>query len=344
LYVVALNHAVNDGSVYLLSTLFPILQILFGLSYAQIGILLGMGYFVPVVCQPIIGHYGEHRRPIGFLGFGILLIAISIFSFTYSTGFASLLVSFLILRIGSSFFHPIGISAVSRTYEGPGLQTSMAFQSAFGNMGVLLVFLTVSPIYILAGWKITFIFFTIVAFATVAVTVGLLRTDTLVKKVRPHVLKEVNTRFEFLKFLIFFLIVAFVSGGSYAVILNFANLFLTQHEPQLSLSQVNLVVSSFILAAFLGALSTRICLRGTAYSTGASFGGLSSAQTVGASVFGLVSGLTVSSFGISAPFLMVAIILIIAVFLTLTWIKRHQDVTMIDNTAEPIVTVDPAQE
>jgi MFS family permease len=50
-------------------------------------------------------------------------------------------------------------------------------------------------------------------------------------------------------------IAAFISGGTYAVILNFANIFLGTRA-HLDVSQANLIVSAFIAFASLGALAT----------------------------------------------------------------------------------------
>src|SRR5437016_3917570 len=55
LYIVSMNHAVNDGSVYLLSSLFPVVISLFGLSVLQVGILVGLGYLVSVIFQTVVG-------------------------------------------------------------------------------------------------------------------------------------------------------------------------------------------------------------------------------------------------------------------------------------------------
>jgi MFS family permease len=63
LYVVALNHATNDGSVYLLSSLFPIVLSIFDISVLQVGIIVAIGYLVNVLFQPVVGRYSEGRDP-----------------------------------------------------------------------------------------------------------------------------------------------------------------------------------------------------------------------------------------------------------------------------------------
>ncbi len=376
LYVVSLNHAVNDGSVFLLSSLFPVVLSLFSLSVFQVGILVALGYLVSVLCQPVIGHYSEGKEPGKLLATGILLVSVSIASFIVATGFLTLLASVVLLRIGSSFFHPVGISAVSRSYNGPKLQKAMGFQSAFGNFGVLLVFLTAAPLYLALGWRSTVFVFAAWSIADVAVTLVALRgTRSGVTQPGGPIADRVPSRR--LKIPFFFASVAFISGGSYAVILNFANIFLGSRA-HLAVSEANLLVSAFIASAFLGAFSTGALTRFlrtgvmlamsflvasvtiaafTVFSdsiqlsaiallvngftisatypltytelsnylgkgdkrVGQSFGILSSAQTVGASVMGLVSGYVSQLLGLSFSFGAVAALILLGFILTVIW-------------------------
>jgi len=174
LYVVSLNHATNDGSVYLLSSLFPIVLALFNVSVLQVGIIVALGYLVNILFQPVVGHYSEGRDPARLLAIGISVITFSVISFVFATGFLSLLASVILLRLGSSFFHPVGISTISKSYSGPRLQKSMGFQSAFGNLGVLLVFLTSAPLYLAVGWRATFFVFAVWTLADVVLTLAIL--------------------------------------------------------------------------------------------------------------------------------------------------------------------------
>src|SRR5437667_9427894 len=118
LYIVSMNHAVNDGSVYLLSSLFPVVISLFGLSVLQVGILVGLGYLVSVIFQPVVGRYSEGRDSRKVLALGIAIISAAIASFVLATDLLTLLGSALLLRVGSSSFTPIGVPAVSTACAG----------------------------------------------------------------------------------------------------------------------------------------------------------------------------------------------------------------------------------
>jgi MFS family permease len=227
---------------------------LFNISVLQVGIIVALGYLINILFQPVVGHYSEGRDPGRLLAIGIAIITVSVISFIFATGFSSLLASVIFLRLGSSFFHPIGISTISKSYAGPRLQKSMGFQSAFGNVGVLLVFLTSAPLYLAVGWRATFIVFAIWTLADVVLTLTFLRGRHSTASNDPQTLSSSKPQTK-RTIPLFFVIAAFISGGTYAVILNFANIFLGTRA-HLDVSQANLIVSAFIAFASLGAIAT----------------------------------------------------------------------------------------
>jgi MFS family permease len=378
--IVAMNHAVNDGSVYLLSSLFPVVLAIFGLTVFQVGVLVGVGYLVSVIGQPIVGRYSESQDPRKLLAIGIAVISLSVLSFVLSTGFYSLLASVVLLRVGSSFYHPVGVSAVSRTYAGPALERAMGTQSAFGNLGIFLVFVTAAPIYLAFGWKATFVLFTVVCLMDVAITLALYRgpssSGAPPKDETVDGVQDENR----LGIPLFFLVSAFVSGASFAVILNYANILL-QSEAHVGVFEANIAVSGWIALAFVGAITTGrwpwlmrrpvllslvylvsgvstmlLALASTdilltlplllvngfmlsasyplTYSElseyldprphlkGRSFGTVFSAQTVGASALGLVSGYLSTLYGIPSAFYVAGVLMLVGSGMALVWARR----------------------
>jgi len=130
----------------------------------------------------------------------------------------------------------------------------MGFQSAFGNIGVLLVFLISAPLYLAVGWRATFIVFAIWTLADVVLTLTLLRGRYSAASDDPQTPSSSKPQTK-RTIPLFFVLAAFISGGSYAVILNFANIFLGTRA-HLDVSQANLIVSAFIAFASLGAIAT----------------------------------------------------------------------------------------
>jgi MFS family permease len=262
LYVVSLNHAINDGSTSLIATLFPVLLLDLRFPLLQIGILVAVGYLMNVICQPIAGHYSERFEPRILLSLGISLIAISMLVFAASFSFLSILLSVVILRVGSSVFHPVGASAISRSYEASEVDGPMGFESAFGNLGILLVFLVSAPLYIFLGWRILFFAFAAVDLIVVGTTLLALKGRNLIssredgneeEKFRREKEKR-PTLTRIFRLPLFFIITMLISGGSYAVVVNYGNSLLAQHH--FGILEANLVISAWIGSAFVGALIT----------------------------------------------------------------------------------------
>lgn len=272
LYVVSLNHFVNDSSTYLISSLFPAMILAFSFSEFQIGILVAVGYLVNLIFQPLTGRYSERYEARKLLALGISLIAVAMILLTIFNTFALILLSILILRFGSSFFHPVGVSAVSRAYSGSKLESSMGFQSAFGNLGIVMAFLLSAPAYLSLGWRGPFLIYAALEFAVVAITLISLRaakkrnslavyTDTgggesqadgnEQEKVQTSDNGERKYRFGLPYF---FIAAPFISGGCYAIFGNFGNLFLFHNGFGLTFS--NYLVAMWVVSAFIGAILT----------------------------------------------------------------------------------------
>src|SRR5207302_10816126 len=101
---------------------FSLVLVLFHISVFEVGMIVALGYLVHILFQPVVGHYSQGRDPGRLLAIGISIVTVSVISFVFATGFLSLLASVILLRLGSSFFHPVGISTISKSYGGPRLQ------------------------------------------------------------------------------------------------------------------------------------------------------------------------------------------------------------------------------
>ncbi len=277
LYLVSLNHLVNDSSIYLVSSLFPAIVLAFGFSELEIGTLVALGYLMNMIFQPMTGRLSEKYEERKLLALGISLMAVSMLLFTISSTFLTMLVSVLVLRVGSSFYHPVGVSVISRNYAGKRLDSSMGFQSSFGNLGVMLAFLLSAPLYLALSWKGPFLIYAGLESATVVVTLTLMRKARLqysVKESTTVITQETNhhpvvdgavysknsdppfsnsTRTKFrLGLPLFFISASLVTGASFTIFSNFGNLLLVQNGFGFSLSDY--LIALWVGVAFVGAM------------------------------------------------------------------------------------------
>jgi MFS family permease len=172
----SLFHALNDAATVVTPMIFPILysRRFILSSYAQIGLLSNLGLLVSFVFQFYVVHLScryEYRRLmlLSFLG-----ICASMALIPFATSFGALLAFFLLLRLFTTFYHPIIIAWISTSRAGSGqeLDDAMGIQSGSGNLGVLLAFLSVG--YLAQRWTWTTPLYVWTALAVVLGTLGML--------------------------------------------------------------------------------------------------------------------------------------------------------------------------
>ena len=153
----SLFHALTDAASVITPMVFPLLlaQGLLISNYAQIGILSNLGLLASLAVQFLvvrISYRSEYRTLMILSGLG-LCASLAVIPFARS--FATLLLFFLVLRVFSSFYHPIVIAWISKSRAGSGreLDDAMGIQSGSGNLGVGLAYLTVGFLAQSWGWK-----------------------------------------------------------------------------------------------------------------------------------------------------------------------------------------------
>jgi len=252
LSAVSLIHAINDASVAVVSILFPIFKVLFELSYTQVGIITGGGLFITLIAQLLLGRIADGKNVNSFLLTGLLLTSLSLILLTVSNGFLSLLLFIFFMRFATSFFHPIGIGWISRTYKKGKLDWAMGIQSGLSDFGVFLALLTTLTITQLTYWTVP-----LYAWATICI-IGLGASLMLTHKLNKELVivpKEPknHTPWEMVADAfrrmnaIRLLIPAFIiSGASWGVIITYFPLLLTER------TSLSLAIIGFLVALWAG--------------------------------------------------------------------------------------------
>jgi MFS family permease len=153
----SLFHALNDAASIITPTIFPILynQGFLITSYAQIGFLSNLGLLTTLVMQFLavrLSYRHEYRHLLLASGLGICA-AITLVPFARS--FGMLVLFFVLVRVFSSFYHPVVIAWISKSRAGSGkeLDDAMGIQSGSGNVGVMLAYLSVGFLAQRWTWK-----------------------------------------------------------------------------------------------------------------------------------------------------------------------------------------------
>jgi MFS transporter, FSR family, fosmidomycin resistance protein len=151
---VSIFHLFNDASVVALPTIYPILytQGLLIKKYADIGTMMLIGLVVSIVFHFFVGHWAKGRHYRLLLVLDDLVVGLFLLLTPLAGNYTLLVLTYVGVRIGSSIYHPVGISWVTHTFRGKNLDRAMGIQSAFGDVGVLAAFLGTGFLAQLFGW------------------------------------------------------------------------------------------------------------------------------------------------------------------------------------------------
>ena len=134
LVAISLSHMINDVMQSMLAAIYPLLQVEFSLSYAQIGIMTFAFQVTASLLQPVIGivtdrHPQPRSLPLGMASTfcGVLLLA-------FAHHYGMLLVGAMMIGMGSAVFHPES-SRVARLASGGRFGTAQSLFQLGGNFG-----------------------------------------------------------------------------------------------------------------------------------------------------------------------------------------------------------------
>ncbi|UCC39120.1 MAG: MFS transporter, partial [Candidatus Aminicenantes bacterium] len=152
----SLFHLLNDAATITVPMIFPLFysQQFIIRKYSHIGILSNLGFLVTFLFQIIIANVSDRLEYRSMLFFSFIGISISLVLITFSSGFASLLFIYLIMRVFNSFYHSIGVAWVSKTHPSQAIDFAMGIQSGSGNLGVFVAFVSSGFLAQNFGWKI----------------------------------------------------------------------------------------------------------------------------------------------------------------------------------------------
>lgn len=258
----SLFHATNDAVSVSVPMIFPLLysqQVIIS-KYSHIGILSNLGLLVTLVFQVIIANSSYKFKYKQMLLASILGLSFSLALIPFSRDFLSLLAFYLTLRAFTSFYHPVGVSMVSKTHPEQGIDFAMGIQSGSGNLGVFIAFVSVGYLAQNYGWQVP-----LYAWAAVSISVGLASFFT-VRKIstmqedihKPRLSSWIESLKSIKKF-----IPAFVFGGACWGTTVYYAPSLLNHRFHVSLGSTGIILAAWIgigtvMTYFFGKLSRRI--------------------------------------------------------------------------------------
>lgn len=225
LWAIGLYHASNDSAGVAVAAVFPIL-LTEGLitSYTGIGQLTLVALLVTVVCQILFGAWSDRVNPRLLLPLGMVLVGGFSLLTTQATSFVLLVLFVALARVGMSVYHPVGISWVGKAFKRD-LDQAMGFQSAFGDLGVIVAFASSGFLGLRYGWQVPFLVWGGVALG--AATVGYALTGGIERAPR-EVHRNPIRWAPLLRSLALWTLPMAMGGAAYIITISYGNSFLVE--------------------------------------------------------------------------------------------------------------------
>ena len=127
-------HMLNDFIQSMLTAIYPMLQELFLLDFAKIGLISLIYQCTASILQPAIGLWTDkHPKPY-LLPFGMLITTSGIVLLAFASSYAHLLIAAAMMGVGSSIFHPEAVR-LTRIASGGRFGLAQSIFQVGGNMG-----------------------------------------------------------------------------------------------------------------------------------------------------------------------------------------------------------------
>ncbi|WP_418180686.1 MFS transporter [Aliarcobacter lanthieri] len=135
LSLISFGHFINDSMQSIMIAVYPMLKNDFSLTFAQIGLITFVYQLSASILQPMVGLYTDRKDKPYSIAIAMFCTFIGLVSLAFATSYYWILVSAVLIGIGSSIFHPEAsrIARLSASKEKYGLAQSI-FQIG-GNFG-----------------------------------------------------------------------------------------------------------------------------------------------------------------------------------------------------------------
>ncbi|MFX0211888.1 MAG: MFS transporter [Candidatus Hodarchaeota archaeon] len=152
-------HFIHHVELYAFPAMLILISQEISMTYLEMGILGSFPILIMAITSPLVGYLGKNAR----LGFvivllGIFLFTLSSFIISFSVDFYYLLIGNVLLGLGCTTFHPVGLGVAANAFRGENRGKAMAINHAAGVIGTALAPLGTLglAIFILGDWRQTF--------------------------------------------------------------------------------------------------------------------------------------------------------------------------------------------
>ena len=165
--LVGTAHGVSHFFHLILAPLFPWLKEAFGLSYAELGLLMTVFFIVSGVGQALAGFVVDRIGALRVLFFGVACLGLSALALSAAQNYPMLLAGSMLAGLGNSIFHPSDFTLLNRRVSTARLGHAFSVHGISGNLGWAAAPVFLTTVAGLANWRIALL-------AAAAIPFGLL--------------------------------------------------------------------------------------------------------------------------------------------------------------------------
>jgi MFS family permease len=151
--LVGLAHGTSHFYHLILAALFPWLKPAFGLSYAELGLLLTAFFVVSGVGQALAGFVVDRVGARRVLFFGMTMLGISALVLSVAGSYPALMAGALLAGVGNSIFHPADYTLLNQRVSRARLAHGFSVHGISGNIGWAAAPLFMTAVATVASWR-----------------------------------------------------------------------------------------------------------------------------------------------------------------------------------------------
>jgi FSR family fosmidomycin resistance protein-like MFS transporter len=151
--LVGLAHGVSHFYHLILAALFPWLKPAFGLSYAELALLMSAFFVVSGIGQALAGFVVDRVGARAVLFFGMGMLALSALALSTAASYTLLLAGAVLAGVGNSIFHPADYTILNQRVSKARLAHGFSVHGISGNIGWAASPLFLTTVATLADWR-----------------------------------------------------------------------------------------------------------------------------------------------------------------------------------------------
>jgi MFS transporter, FSR family, fosmidomycin resistance protein len=151
--LVGLAHGTSHFYHLILAALFPWLKPAFGLSYAELGLLLTAFFVVSGIGQALAGFVVDRAGALAVLFFGMTMLGISALVLSVAGSYPALMAGALLAGVGNSIFHPADYTLLNQRVSRARLSHGFSVHGISGNIGWAAAPLFMTSVAALSSWR-----------------------------------------------------------------------------------------------------------------------------------------------------------------------------------------------